>query len=94
MSSTATTPIHASAALGALFDGLRATGTTFMGSNKQLTLLLVDALDYLTAAEVPDPDSGAQAVDTKVLARALEAIAKSLPGEGSYSDVVNPETAE
>lgn len=80
--------IHPSALLAQAFDAMRANGASFLGSNKQLTLLLVDALGYLTQADIPDPDSGAQAKDQEQLARQLQVIAESFEGDGSYADVV------
>lgn len=93
MSTTTAAPIeiHPSVFLAQAFDAMRASGASLLGSNKQLTLLLVDALGYLTQADIPDPDSGAQAKDQKQLARQLQVIAESLEGDGSYADVVGSE---
>lgn len=90
MSTTTAAPseISPSALLAQAFDAMRVNGASFLGSNKQLALLLVDALGYLTQSEIPDPDCGAQAKDQEELARQLHMIAESFEGDGSYAELV------
>lgn len=66
------TTFTASVELGKFFDGLRATGTVLVGTNAQLTGLLVDALDAMCA------NTRAAKADADTLARDFEVIAEAM----------------